>query len=122
MAISLSSQQKKQSVNFTTSIFWNLLGMFLFLALVFGLLKLYDASLKTGISGTKLAIQEIEKQRDLDIEKQMENTLDIYEKSYSALSSHTKTSKILDFVEKNTYQGVRFSNFNYNRINGLGHI
>lgn len=113
MAISLSSETSKGKIKFTTKIFWNLLGFLLFSLFVFGLLKLYSHSLKSGITETKIAIQEIENKRDKSLESEMKDILETYNKALPLLNSHTSPKKALTFVEKNTYQGVRFSNFSY---------
>jgi Sec-independent protein translocase protein TatA len=114
MAISLSNQST-QKINFTTRFFWNLVIFLLILLVVFGFLKFYDANLNARIKDTKIAIQDIDSKRDVDLEKKMKNTLDTFEKVEPLLQQHTQASKLLSFIEKNTYQNVTFSNFAYNR-------
>ena len=114
MAISLSETGKKRGkIKITTKIFWNLLGFFLLALFIFGLLQLYNRYLEAKIQETKIAIQEIDSKRDKELEKKMKNTLDVYEKVSPALDSHTRSRKILDFLEKNNYKGVSFSSFDY---------
>ncbi|MDD5552165.1 MAG: hypothetical protein PHI88_03360 [Candidatus Pacebacteria bacterium] len=113
MAIDIS-EKKGGKYQFKTKLFWNLLGFLLFLLLLFGLIKLYNYTLKSGVKETRVAIQEIENKRDKVLEKEMKNIMDIFKKVSPVLDSHTRSRKILDFVEKNTYEGVYFSGLNYN--------
>lgn len=115
MAISLSSEQKKESFKITTKVFWNLIALLGVVILIFVFLLIYNAALNAKIEDTRAKIKAIDDQRDGNIEKEMKGTLDAYKKIYPVLSSHTRASKILDFVENNAYEGVTFSNLIYNR-------
>ena len=112
MAISIS-KDRKEGLSLTTKIFWNLLGIFFFSLLIFGLLDLYGRNIDGQIEKTNLAIQEIERQKDPELEPQMKATLTTYEYISPGLASHTNALKALDFVKNNTYKGISFSGFNY---------
>lgn len=113
MVISLS-KEKKEGIKITTKIFWNLLAFLGLALLIFLFLKLYNSNLQARIKETNTEIQNIEAQRDPKIEKKIKDTLNNYEMVSKVLASHTNARKVLNFIQRNTYEGVTFSTFGYN--------
>jgi hypothetical protein len=115
MAISFTKEEKSLKPHLiTTKIFWVLLGILISLLFIWGILSLYNKILDNQIKNTKLAIQEIDSKKDLNLEKEMKETLTNYEKISSLLSFHTNPRKILDFLEQNSSPQIKISNINYN--------
>lgn len=77
-------------------------------------LWLYKASISGSIKDVQNKIQEINKKRDVALEKEMKSSLEKFDKAKTLLVSHKNAKGIFTFLEQNIYEGVVFSNFEAN--------
>lgn len=113
MAIKFENQPAKSSFEMTKPLLVLIItaGIFLFSLLT---LVVYKGILSAQIESTQAKIKEIDKKRDIELEKEMKANLQTFEKVKNLLASHKNAKGVLTFIENNTYQGVNLSNFQAN--------
>ncbi len=77
-------------------------------------LFLYQRFIFASIKTIKSEIQEINKERDVTLEKEMKTNLEKFQKVKTLLDSHKNAKGVFLFLEQNVYQGVTFSGFDFN--------
>jgi len=117
MAISFTSTKIKSE--FFSEIkrdktFWLLVGTLLFLLIVSIGLRVYNTQMKGQISILEEKIQELDKEKDPKLEKEMREKIPILEKAKIVLDSHTRVKNIFDLLEKKTFNEVQLTSFTFN--------
>lgn len=119
MAISfVKREERKEKINFTTPLFWNLIYFLVFLLVFLGILKLYNKIVDGKIKQTKIKIQELDQKKDIKIENEMKVLLENFQRTMPIISNHSDPTKILNFLEGVRHEKVNFSNINYNFSEG----
>lgn len=120
MAITSISPEVKSEIGYqirTDRIFWTLVGIvFLLLAAFLGL-KVYDTQLAGKVLTLQDKIEEIDKKRDLKLEKEMREKLPSLKTVNSLLNDHIRAKKIFDFLEENTLGNVQISSLSLDAKN-----
>jgi len=116
MDISFASAQVKSEIREDKSLLF-LAGMVLFLLLVFTGLKIYNTQLKGQIYTIEDRIEDIDKERDQGLEKEMKEKMSLLDKSKVIISSHTNAKNLFDLLEKKTHERVWITNFTFNAEN-----
>ena len=106
-----SKKEVKFKLNKTSRIF---IGAILFLLFVFGGLEIYQTSQSSYLENLNKEIAKIDEEMDTEIEKEIQRGMGNLNKVKPLLESRIKAKKVFDFLEKNTFSEVRFSDFNFN--------
>lgn len=116
MAITFISPEVKSEIGYqmrTDKIFWILIGIVLLLLVAFLGLKIYDTQLAGKVLTLQDRIEEIDKKRDLELEKEMRENLSSLKTVNSLLVDHIRAKKIFDFLEKNTLDSIQITNLSF---------
>ena len=90
------------------------IGAVLFLLFVVGGLEIYQTSQFSYLESLNKEIAKIDEGMDTEIEKEIQRGMENLINAKPFLGSRIKAKKVFDFLEKNTFSEVRFSDFNFN--------
>ena len=116
MSISLMPKEKsggKYKINFDTTLKrW--LYLLAFTVFVFIGLNVYQFSLSSNLENIQSKIDEIDKERNQELEKEIREKTKKLGKLKPLLDNHKNSKKVFEFMERNTFSDIVFSNMIYN--------
>jgi len=117
MKISLIPKAKpREEIVFTpTKTFISLLGILIFVFFLFFVLQVYSIFQKLTLNSIEEEIKKIEQKRDQSLEEEIEKTSLLIDKIKPLIDEHLDLKKVLDFIEKNTYKEIQYTDFSFDR-------
>lgn len=91
---------------------------FLFLVLVFFGIEIYKTIQSNRLEIIKKEIVKIDIEKDIELERKIKSDVNKIDKIKPLLDSHIEAVNVFDFLEKNTYSEIKFSNFDFRAKEG----